>query len=245
MPAWGEIVLCTVKRITPYAAWTNLTEYPGVEGMIHVSEVAGKWVRDIRDFVKNDKEYIAKVVRIDYQKGFINLSLKRVSEFDKREKMNAFRRDARADKMLEQTAKELGKSLDQAYEEVGYALQERCGNLFAAFEEIKKSPDDFKDIPNEWLEALRKVAERSFKEKESVIKANLQLRSFASDGIEKVKSLLLELKKTGDVRYVSAGNYRIEVKTKEPKTAEKELVQALDTVAKQVKDGECNYKLVK
>ena len=71
MPDWGEFVLCTVERITPYAAWCRMDEYPGIEGMIHVSEVSGKWVHDIREFVKPNKQYVAKVVKIDYQKNAV------------------------------------------------------------------------------------------------------------------------------------------------------------------------------
>lgn len=40
LPEWGEFVLATVERITPYAAWCRLEEYPGIEGMVHVSEVS-------------------------------------------------------------------------------------------------------------------------------------------------------------------------------------------------------------
>ncbi|MBS3054994.1 MAG: S1 RNA-binding domain-containing protein [Candidatus Aenigmarchaeota archaeon] len=127
MPDWGEFVLCTVERITPYAAWCRMDEYPGIEGMIHVSEVSGKWVHDIREFVKPNKQYVAKVVKIDYQKNAVNLSLKRVTKFDEREKTNAFRRNQRAEKMLEMAGREMGKSVEQAHEEVGYLIQEKFG----------------------------------------------------------------------------------------------------------------------
>ena len=78
-PSVGEVVLVTVKNITPYSALCTLDEYPGKEGMIHVSEVSGKWVRDIKKFVKKGKQYAAKVTRTDESKGHINLSLKRLS----------------------------------------------------------------------------------------------------------------------------------------------------------------------
>ncbi|MEM7821706.1 MAG: S1 RNA-binding domain-containing protein, partial [Candidatus Aenigmatarchaeota archaeon] len=101
LPKWSELVLVTVEKLSPYAAWCKLIEYPGVEGMIHVSEVAGKWVHDIRDFIKINKQYVAKVIKVDYQKNFVNLSLKRVSKQDEKEKMNFFRKEQRAEKLLE------------------------------------------------------------------------------------------------------------------------------------------------
>lgn len=248
MPEWGEFVLCRVTRITPYAAWCQLEEYLDIEGMIHVSEVAGKWVHDIRDFVKEGKRYVAKVVRIDYQKNFINLSLKRVTKQDEREKLNALRREQRAEKMLEQAAKELGKSLDQAYEEVGFLLQQKFGELFVAFEEARETKDALikNGVPKEWSDAIARVIEKSFKEKEIVIKAEIELKSYAKDGIEKIKEVLSNLsKKTGvSVKYISAPKYRVEIKTTDPKNTEKNLKEGLEEAIKQF-EGEGSYKLIR
>jgi translation initiation factor 2 subunit 1 len=251
LPNWSEFVIVTVEKLTPYAAWCKLVEYPEVEGMIHVSEVAGKWVRDIRDFVKVKKQYVAKVVKIDYQKNFVNLSLKRVSKLDEREKMNEFRREQRAEKMLEQAAKELGKNLDQAYEEVGFLLQEKFGGLSPAFEEARESKETLikNGISEEWAEAIAKIAGTSLQEKEFEIKAELELKSFAKDGVERIREVLLELaKRTGaSIKYISAPKYRVEIKGKDPKALEKFLVQELESVCKQIEklDGKGSFKLVK
>lgn len=250
LPAMNELVLCSVERITPYAAWCKLHEYPGVEGMIHVSEVSGKWVHDIREFVKQGKQYVAKVVRVEEGKGFINLSLKRVSKRDEKEKMNVFRREQRAEKMLEQAARELNKSLDQAYEEVGYLLQENFGELFVAFEEVRKSKENLlkRGIPDKWVEAISKVAERNFQEKEFVIKADLELKSYAEDGIEKIRKVLLDLERKGVVvKYISAPKYRVELKGKDAKLTERKLIESLDEAVKNIKqfEGEGNFKMVK
>jgi translation initiation factor 2 subunit 1 len=250
LPEWGELIVCMVKRITPYAAWCDLEEYPEIEGMIHVSEVSGKWVHDIREFVKVNKQYVAKVVKIDYQKNFVNLSLKRVSKQDEKEKMNVLRREQRAEKMLEQIAKEFGKNLDQAYEEVGFLLQEKFGELFVAFEEARKGSEHLikQDVPEKWAVAISKVAESSFQEKKVLIKADVELKSFAPDGIEKIKEILSELQKNGiTVKYISAPKYRVEISGKDPKATEKKLVESLEAATKQVKgfDGEGNYKLIK
>jgi translation initiation factor 2 subunit 1 len=250
LPEWGELLMCTVKRITPYAAWCSLEEYPGVEGMIHISEVSGKWVHDIREFVKPNKQYIAKVVKIDYQKNFVDLSLKRVSRQEEKEKANIFRREQRAEKILEQVAKEFGKTLEQAYEEVGYLLQDKFGELHVALEEARKGSDYLtkKGIPENWAVPITKIAEISFQEKELTIKADFELKSFASDGIEKVKEVIAELQKNGIVvKYISAPKYRAEISGKDLKATEKKLVENLETAVKQIKifEGEGSYKLIK
>lgn len=252
LPEWSELVLVIVERITPYAAWCKLIEYPEVnEGMIHVSEVAGKWVHDIRDFVKAKKQYVAKVIKIDYQKNSVNLSLKRVTKPDEREKMNSFRREQRAGKMLEQVAKGFGKSLDQAYEEVGFLMQKNFGELSTAFEEARTSKDELieKGIPKEWVEAIAKMAEASFQEKEFEIKADLELKSYAKNGVNRIREILSNLAKNADatVKYISAPKYRIGVKGKDAKVLEKKLVQELETAVENIEkfEGEGKYKLIK
>lgn len=249
LPEWGELVVCSVKRITPFAAWVELNEYPEVDGMIHISEVAGKWIYDIRDYVKLNKQYVAKVIRIDYQKNFVNLSLKRVSKRDEKKKLNEFRKEQRAEKILEQAAKLIGKTLDQAYEEIGFEIQEKFGSLYDFFENIRKSEKHFSKlkISKKWKNALIETVKKCLKEKIVKITAELELRCFESDGIERIKSVLLDLEKKGlDVKYVSAPRYRIEIKTTDPKEMEKKLIADLEEFVKKAKNLQiqASYKLL-
>ena len=249
MPNKGEIILCTVNRITPYAAWCTLDEYD-VEGMIHISEVVGKWIHDIKEFVKPNKQYVAKVLKIDEKGNVVSLSLKRVSKFDKKQKMDEFRKVQRADKILEQTGKELGKTLQQAHEEVGFLLKQNFGDLFTAFEEIKNSHEvlDKLEISKQWSQALIKVVEKSFKDKETVLKVDIEIKSYAEDGVDSIKKILSTLEGSdAEIKYISAPRYRLEMKTKDPKNAEKSLREKLDSIVKNSKDAqvESTYRFVR
>lgn len=152
-PEEGDIVIGTVKDVKPYGAFVELLEYPGKEGMIHISEVTSGWVKNIRDHVKVGQRVVAKVLRVDERKGHIDLSLKRVTEQQKRAKVQEWKRFQRASKMLERAAEKLGKSLEEAWEEVGYLLEDEFGELYNAFEtmviEGKEVLDDL-EISEEW-----------------------------------------------------------------------------------------------
>ncbi|MBI2094487.1 MAG: S1 RNA-binding domain-containing protein, partial [Candidatus Omnitrophica bacterium] len=52
---------------------------PGKEGLVHVSELADKYVNKVEEVVKLGDEFRVKVIEIDEQ-GRINLSKKRVSD---------------------------------------------------------------------------------------------------------------------------------------------------------------------
>ncbi len=251
LPEWGELVICKVKRVTPYAAWCDLEEYPGIEGMIHITEVAGKWVKDIKKFVKVGKQYVAKVVKIDYQKNFVSLSLKRVNEKDEKDKWNDFRKEERAEKILEQTAKEMNKSLDQAYEEVGFILQEKFDSLFSAFESISKDEKvlDKINIKEEWKKALLENIKKSFKEKEVEIKAEMEIKNFSMNGIERIKKVLMSLEENFglEITYISAPKYMVKIKGKNPKKLEKKLTEALEFAVKEAEkvNSLVSYKMIK
>ena len=250
LPRFGELVLCTVNKISPYAAWCTIDEYENLEGMIHISEVAGKWVHDIRDFVKQNKQYVVKVVKLDEEKSIINLSIKRVSKNEEKEKLNSFRKEQRAEKILENSATPLGKNLQQAYDEIGYLLQEKFGELSAAMEEIKKDKTVLEklNVSKKWIEILSEIVAKTLKDKEIFLKAELDIRSYNGNGINDIKNILSEVQKSGvTVRYISAPKYRIELKTKDPRRDEKRLKDNLESAIKSIKQlrGEGTYKFVK
>lgn len=73
----GEIVEGTVTGITHFGAFVEL---PGGEtGLIHISEVADTYVRDIKNYLKYNEKIKVKVIGID-EKGKISLSIKQLKE---------------------------------------------------------------------------------------------------------------------------------------------------------------------
>jgi len=215
--------------------------------MIHVSEVSGKWVRDIRKFVKMDKNYIAKVLNVNEEKGHISLSLKRVAKVDKTRKIQEFRYEQKAEKILNKIARKKNITLEKAYELIGYELQEKFDDMFEAFELASKSPEPLinRGIKKEWAEIIHEVAKESIVKKRVKIKAELNLKFYTDDGIEKIKEFLNNLiNKYGlNIKYISAPKYSVEVESDNPKLAQKELIKQLTDAVSKIKDGEAEFKI--
>ncbi|MFA4981653.1 MAG: polyribonucleotide nucleotidyltransferase [Candidatus Omnitrophota bacterium] len=72
-PEVGKIYSGKVKRIMNFGAFCEIM--PGKEGLIHVSELANKFVKNVEDVVKVGDEVTVKVIEIDEQ-GRVNLSKK-------------------------------------------------------------------------------------------------------------------------------------------------------------------------
>ncbi|MEM5799048.1 MAG: S1 RNA-binding domain-containing protein [Candidatus Aenigmatarchaeota archaeon] len=248
MPEYGENVLVTVKNITPNSALCSLDEYKGIEGMIHVSEVAGKWVKDIKKYVKVGKQYVAKVINVDEDKNFVFLSLKRLSKREKEQKMDEIKKEQKSEKILNLFAKKKGISLEKAYELVGFKLQEIYGDMYEGFEYALKQPEHLvkNGISEEQVKELAEAAQEFIKKKEVEIKAEIRLKFFTPNGIEKIRQLLLEIKNKYNlnIKYVSAPKYLIELKTNNPKQAQKELGKILSEELGKIKDGESEFEII-
>ncbi len=120
-PEWpevGDLVIATVVRITDYGAYVRLDEYDK-EGLLHVSEVASRWVRNIRDYVREGQKVVLKVLRVHAEKGHVDLSRRRVTKRDKREKLLSWKKDRKAEGLLRTAAEKLKISFEEAYESRG------------------------------------------------------------------------------------------------------------------------------
>src|SRR3972149_2446829 len=132
-PDKGELVIGTVTKVNPYSAYVKLEEY-GKEGMIHISEVSRRWIKDIKELVKENQTIIAVVVNVNRGTNEVYLSLKRVNKHDASERMKEYKREQKAERMLNEVAKEMKINLNEAYKQIGFKLQENFGEMFKAFQ---------------------------------------------------------------------------------------------------------------
>ena len=167
-PEVDELVITTVTGINPNSALVTLDEYKSRTGMIHVSEIANTWVRDIRQFVSLGQKLVLKVVALDRDRGYINLSLKRVKPTAKREKINEYKNEKRANSLLNFVQKELGATPEER-NKLEQFLLEKLGLLYSAFEiasvEGSKALID-EGIDKKWAEKIEEIAKKNLKKKE-------------------------------------------------------------------------------
>jgi polyribonucleotide nucleotidyltransferase len=73
-PEVGKTYMATVKKVMNFGAFCEIL--PGKEGLVHVSELSDKFVKNVEDVVKVGDEFLVKLVAIDDQ-GRLNLSRKK------------------------------------------------------------------------------------------------------------------------------------------------------------------------
>ena len=118
-------------------------------GIIHISEISPGRIRNIRDFVKEGKKIICKVLRIYRERGHLDLSLRRVTESQKRQKKTQIKQEMLAERIIEFAAKDLDMTLKDLYKVViDIVLKETAVSNKAPLSQIKVLP--FKE-KKEWI----------------------------------------------------------------------------------------------
>ncbi|MHA2253052.1 MAG: S1 RNA-binding domain-containing protein [Candidatus Kariarchaeaceae archaeon] len=192
IPEKHDLVIGVVSKILKHGVYISLKEFEDVVGYCHISEVAGAWIRNIRNFVRIDQNVVAKVLRVS-DAGQVDLSLKRVSEQLKKEKVQEYKRQNSAIAMMKLISEKWGKSIQEVREIVEDPLTEAYGSMYYAFEELVAIGTEVLstyDFPEDLVEIMFEVAETSIQINTISITSTLGIRSFASDGVEQVKSLL-------------------------------------------------------
>ena len=238
LPELGELVMATVAEVFDRGAYVILDEYGGIEGYVPIGEVSSSWVHNIRDFLKEGRKVVLKVIRVDPRKGHVDLSRRRVTAKERKEKLLEWKRLQRAEKFLEMAAERLGKTLDEAYEEAGWPLEDFFGEIFAGFEAAAMEgiePLLKAGVPKEWAEVLADLAKAYIELPEVKISGILQLTSTAPDGVLRIKKALMRAIEAGKefdavfrVYSVGAPRYRVDVRARNYQIAE----AALDAIVK-------------
>lgn len=81
-PEIDELVMVNVRSIAEMGAYVSLLEYNNIEGMILLSELSRRRIRSINKLIRVGKNEVVMVLRVDKEKGYIDLSKRRVSPED-------------------------------------------------------------------------------------------------------------------------------------------------------------------
>ncbi|MDP7260488.1 MAG: translation initiation factor IF-2 subunit alpha [archaeon] len=227
-PEEGEFAMGIVSKIFPYGVFVKLTDYNGVEGMVHVSEVSNKWVKNIKDHVKDKQVIVVKVLRVSTGKGHVDLSIKSVKDVHRKKILDSHKRKQRVEKLLAISEKEIKResaadvmeALEDGYKEAYSALEAILSDGGEALEGIKLS--------DEWKKELVKLSNDNIELPVVSIKAILKLESEDGKGVETIKSAVKKARKANDdkevnleLKYKGAPHYSIRLTGPDYKKIEK------------------------
>lgn len=243
-PEVGDLAVATVKQVADYGAYVRLDEYEGIEGLVHISEISTTWVKHIREHVREGQKLVLKVLRVDRERGQVDLSLRRVTGREKTDKMLEWKRGKKADSIVKGAGERL-KADAATTEKMRLLLYEKFDNPYETFQEAVEAGEETftkQDIAPEWATALTEVAKSKVKLEKASLTATVELTCKASEGIEAIRTALsnaVKVKKpkgaTIRIYAVGAPKYRIEATTREYSEAEALLNSAVEEATSTLK----------
>jgi len=241
-PEVGDLVIATVQDVTDFGAYVKLDEYDK-KGLLHISEISSSWIRNIRDFIREGQKVVLKVLRVDIEKGHIDLSLRRVTKREKIEKIMFWKRERKAETLLRSVAEKIGLSLEEAYEKAGAPMEKEYG-LYEGFEKVVKegiSALTKIGVPEEIATAIAEIAKERMHVPMVKVKGIVELRCMKPKGVKIIKEAFLNTKKAEKSReaklrfyVIAAPKYCVEVMAENYKQAEAVLQKVAENLVSHV-----------
>ena len=146
----GQVVKGKVVQLKEYGAFVELA--PGLDGLVHISEIAYKRVAKVSDELKLGQEVEAKILEIDKERRRISLSIKAT---------------------LNEVEAPAEEAEDKA-EEVKEAVEEKADELKEKAEEVKEAvaekAEEIKDAAEETVKKVAKAAKKKVEEVAEAVK---------------------------------------------------------------------------
>jgi translation initiation factor 2 subunit 1 len=241
-PDAGELVVGDVDEITDFGVFVDLDEYENKRGLCHISEVASGWIKNVRDHVGEGQTVVAKVLEVDEGSQQIDLSIKDVNEHQRKEKIQEWKNQQKADNWMEIA---FGEDIDdERYSAVANAILAEFESLYDGFESAAiHGTDALEDVEldDEEIEAIVDTARKNVSVPYVNVTGYVDLRCPVGDGVDRIKEALQAAE--GDdvpeeidleVTYVGAPEYRIRVQAPDYKTAENALESAADRASESI-----------
>ncbi len=253
LPNVGELVVGTIEEVHDFGAYLMLDDYGGIRAFLPWSEIASRMVRNIHAVLKPGQKVVVKVIRVYRNRSQVDVSLKRVTDGEKRRKMMWYKRTLKAATLIEMTAEKIGKTVDEAYKEVIWRLEDTYGDAMTGLEQAviygEKALEEA-GIPEEWIQPLLETARKHVEVKVVRISGILTLRSLAPDGVERIRKILVTSREAGKnavegvnirIYTIGAPRYRVDVQGHDYRDLEEALSKIVKTAEEQANSLEVEF----
>ncbi|DAZ99748.1 TPA: hypothetical protein N0F65_003535 [Lagenidium giganteum] len=205
-PEIDELVMVNVRSIAEMGAYVSLLEYNNIEGMILLSELSRRRIRSINKLIRVGKNEVVMVLRVDKEKGYIDLSKRRVSPEDIAKCEERYNKAKTVHGVLRQVAQELSLEIEDLYEKIAWPLYKKF-KLDSPSDDEKKTEyvhcyDVFKmgitdesvfeslELSEDVLTCLKAQIRRRLTPQPIKVRADIEVTCFTYEGIEAIREAL-------------------------------------------------------
>lgn len=140
-PKLDDIVMVIIDRISDAGYYVLLPEYNNIEGFITFGEISRHNSNYRPRNICNGQQRAAIVLRIDENKKYIDLSIKRVLPHDSDKCFRKYTRAKIVNDIVKQIVEKTNKTMQEFYEKYIWTLTKKYGDPYDAFKLILTEPD--------------------------------------------------------------------------------------------------------
>ncbi|PRP76446.1 eukaryotic translation initiation factor 2 subunit alpha [Planoprotostelium fungivorum] len=194
-PEVDQLVMTEVVSVEDMGAHVLLKEYNNAEGMIMLSELSRQRIRSINKIIRVGRKEAAVVLRVDKEKGYIDLSKRRISEEETARCVRKYNKSVEVQSILRRVAEQLVIDLEELYVKVGWPLNLKFGHAYDAFRlAILDEETVFKETmaSSEMREAVMTIVRHRLTPTQTKVRADIEITCFRYEGIDAIKEALRE-----------------------------------------------------
>lgn len=200
-PEINDLVMVSVKRIAEMGAYVSLLEYSGIEGMVLLSELSRRRMRSVHRLIRVGRLEVVVVLRVDKEKGYIDLSKRRVSPEEVEQFEERYSKSKTVHSILRHVAEVHDMELEALYKMVGWPLYSRYKHAYDAFKSALTNPEEVwsgfidpatgvSSVPDAVRKDIMQAVIRRLSPQKVKLRADIEVACFAYEGIDAVKKAL-------------------------------------------------------
>lgn len=192
--------MVNVRSIAEMGAYVHLLEYNDIEGMILLSELSRRRIRSINKLIRVGKTEPVVVIRVDKEKGYVDLSKRRVSTEDVEKCTERFAKAKAVNSILRYVAEllkyESDEQLEDLYKRTAWYFEEKYKkNNATAYDLFKQAVIDPTilaecGLDEETKTVLLDQVKRKLTSQAVKIRADIECACYGYEGIDAVKTAL-------------------------------------------------------
>lgn len=185
--------MVNVQQIAEMGAYVKLLEYDNIEGMILLSELSRRRIRSIQKLIRVGKNDVAVVLRVDKEKGYIDLSKRRVSSEDIIKCEEKYQKSKTVHSILRYCAEKFQISLEELYKTIAWPLSRKFGHAYEAFKLSIIDETVWTGIEppsKDVLDELKNYISKRLTPQAVKIRADAEVSCFSYEGIDAIKEAL-------------------------------------------------------
>jgi len=224
----------------PYGVNVILEEYEGVNGYVPLSQVAPRWIKNIRNFVKVGQIKVGKVLYINNEKQQVDISFAVVTSAQETQKLNEWRQTKRVQQLIGLLAKEIKKDPEVLWDSIVNPVLEKYDSVYAAFKDLAIYGEDYiQELPKDLRKPLYEIIKNNVVIHEKELSEEVKLTTNDSNGVDKIKQVFAGIPKdkelSANITYIGNGKYLIKIRAIDYKKIEKYLILINDYLTKEGK----------